>query len=233
LLGPGAKQAEPPCCCRALFNATGQLYSAAGSRVCDVCQDARKALHGAKCCRWYWSGPREAFRTSVFVPEAKTDEKMPGAETLPDPAQATPREQEMARRLRWCMENGFVPANTNLWRAPSTPQQDQCMGPAGLPWHGDGALRTAGVTCGAAIPLPRDKRVPDEGGAWSWVCTKCACTVRQRPRAFEGGPEPHWWWWCAECRKSLKNTPAEKPRDQRMRKAAAGSRDIRRTWTRA
>jgi hypothetical protein len=238
-LPPEGELAEPPCCCRALFNATGRVYKDSGHRVCDVCQDARKALHGVTCCRWYWSGPREAFRTTVFVSARAPVEQAP-VEQAPEqasvPAEAapfTPREQEMARRLRWCIDNGFVPANANIWRAPATPQQDQCMGPAGLPWHADGSLRVEGVPCGVAIPLPRDKRVPDEGGEWSWVCTKCACVVRQRPRAYEGGAEPYWWWWCAECRKDIKNMPAEKPRDQRLRKAAAGSGDIRRTWRKA
>jgi len=60
-------------------------------------------------------------------------------------------------------------------------------------------------------------------GPMSYVCRKCASTVRKRPREYENGTEPHDWWWCADCRKTV---PKPSAFETRRAKAAKGSASI-------
>lgn len=227
-----------PCCCRALFDATTRTFVDQQNKVCWYCWEAIRGVHGSVCCRWVWADTRTAYRTTVIMRPAAVvacAEHRPREETIRREElrrEELRRETELSRRLLWCVAQGLVPANQHVWRAPASDEQNQAMGPAGLPWHADGSLRAEGVLCvRPPVLAPAANCV-----AQRWLCTKCKCVVPQTPRAFVGGPEPPWWWWCAACRKSSARVPdpakpgSETVRNKRQRIAAAGCSDLRRTF---
>lgn len=109
---------------------------------------------------------------------------------------------EICRRLRWCLDNGHVPAHDHIHLAPGDdslfmvffywiwtisnprklipPKQNQVA-----PWHPDGSVNHAGVPDNITIePVPRGFELPvDYDSSRGYSCEKCNAWV-----VTEGAP---------------------------------------------
>lgn len=203
-------RSEQRCVCAVEFDS--KLHRA---RLCRPCRNAFQS-HGSGCCEWRWESAYDAGAQGSTA----------HAPALWSAARAQ-REEELGRRLRWCLDHDKLPANRHVHLAPATPEQDALFGQHGPPWDKQGTLIPAGVAWGnpADISIDEQFKIIDYDAIESgYSCTKCAVWIDDKARDFVGNEEPEWWRWCTECRANIKR---ETSSQKRMRHAAADTRDIR------
>lgn len=106
---------------------------------------------------------------------------------------------ELARRSRWCLDNGHLPVHENQWRAPG----DDSEFMFGVrPWQSDSSEVNPDGVAWMALDWfePQQKNTGPSG----WACRHCGEWIDRAPRDFVGKDEPHDWWWCFQCRKTVK-----------------------------
>lgn len=188
----------------------------------NICRQCRKAFagHGTTCCEWKWM-PLENTCNSLQTKTQNTNHTTIQTQTT--------REEELGRRLRWCIDNSMFPAHENVHKAPSSSEQDRVFGQDGPPWNSDGSLNAKGVGYGRGsdIHIEKHLRIVEFNSSDSsvgWNCRNCSQWVNSLPREFVGGKEPLTWWMCLSCKSSVK---AETSSAKRKRVAASGTKDIR------
>jgi len=113
-----------------------------------------------------------------------------------DPEVIERHEREVLRRLKWCIENGHVPAHEHLHLAPGDDTQFVYGVP---PWTSDGKPNPMGIYYTPECPVMR-KLGSEQNNAQGWTCTQCKVWVEHAPRSYHGGEEPWNWWFCMECK---------------------------------
>lgn len=255
------------CVCRDKFNASSLHY-----QLCKPCKDSFEG-HGGRCCSWSWSlnpaptsladapseiedmccgyidneNTNDPHIHQPSTPDVECCSKILAADVSIDCTNPILHEQEISRRLLWCVSAGLHPANRSVHLAPATPDQDAMLGPHGLPWHPDGSVRPEGLQCRKSETNPllqpsihiKTPILSSSGGPVcqaqintgintgidtkvGWACTKCSQWVHWRPRAFHNGPEPDHWWWCVKCRGHVEQ------KSQQNKNISARSRTLKR-----
>lgn len=133
-------------------------------------------------------------------------------------------EDEITRRLIWCLKNKFLPASENLHRAPG---DDSNFFHGVPPWLPDGSVNRDGVFAQGQTSVENKLAIlcRDDGKS-GWNCYSCKEWVPIAPRKYVGKEEPWNWWFCMKCRE----TKCKPSKDELKRKREAEENHKITTW---
>lgn len=121
-------------------------------------------------------------------------------------------EKEHFRRIAWCIQNGYTPAQENVHLAPGDDSKFVYGVP---PWNEDGTPNPQGVYFSSTSEMRKfeDNFITEQKKAQNagWHCTSCSTWVSAIPREYKNGNEPYDWRWCMTC-KTTKTKPPQKER---------------------
>lgn len=119
-------------------------------------------------------------------------------------------EKEHFRRIAWCIQNEYIPAQENVHRAPGDDSKFVYGVP---PWNKDGTPNPQGVYFSSTSDMREfeenftiQQKIAEKAG---WNCTSCSSWVSAIPREYKNGKEPYDWRWCITC-KNTKTKPPQK-----------------------